>query len=471
MELDILKVKQILNEGLKTGADFAELFVQDAKQSSYVIFNKRIDSIRKNKVQGVGIRLRKNGVEVYGSVSSYDPKEILKLTKKLAQNFSGDQNCFVRQITKEEFHLPESVISHDSWSTEKKINILQDMEKKIYAYSDKIVNVKTALLEVYSQITIYNSFGKEYTKEDCNTRLSALAIAYDGTNYENSFEGPGYFGGLELFDKVNIDELCQTVAKDAVDLLTAEPCPNGERQVILGNKFGGVLFHEACGHPLEACSITRNLSVFTNKMGEKIASDVVNAIDDGTIDYGFGHILIDDEGNKPTRNQLIKDGVLVSYMVDNANSELLKKQHPEYTEEQVRPTGSCRRESYKYCPTTRMTNTFIDNGKSTVEEIIKATKNGIYCVSFKGGQVDPSTDKFTFSVSKAYLVEDGKITKMVKGAGLVGYGYEILKNIDMVANDLDIAPGMCGASSGQIPVTVGQPTLRVSKIMIAGEGK
>ena len=243
-------------------------------------------------------------------------------------------------------------------------------------------------------------------------------------------------------------------------MLGAKECPSGKMPVVIGNGFGGVIFHEACGHGLEASSVSKNLSVFSGKKGQKVASDIVNAFDDGTIEGGWGSGNFDDEGNKTRRTQLIKNGVLMNYLVDNFNGRAMNEPG----------NGACRRESYKYQPTSRMSNTFIGNGTSTKEEIIAATKFGLYAKSLGGGSVNPATGDFNFAVNEGYLVEDGKITKPVKGATLIGNGASILFNIDMIANNLRREQGMCGASSGSIPADVGQPTIRVKSILVGGTG-
>jgi TldD protein len=230
--------------------------------------------------------------------------------------------------------------------------------------------------------------------------------------------------------------------------------------VVLGNGWGGVLFHESCGHPLEGSAISHKTSPFTGKLGQTIATPVVNAYDDGTIPNAWGTEDMDDEGNAPTKNHLITDGVLTSYMLDRFTIRRI--------DSSLAPTGSCRRQNYRFIPTTRMTNTYIDNGTSTKEEIIASVKDGIYCVGFTGGQVDPSTDQFIFTSDLAYVIKDGKIDHLIKPVSLIGYGYEILQRITMVANDLDRAAGVCGAASGSCYVEVGQPTLLVSKILVGG---
>ena len=243
-------------------------------------------------------------------------------------------------------------------------------------------------------------------------------------------------------------------------MLYAKECPSGKMPVVIGNGFGGVIFHEACGHALEASAVSKNLSVFANKLGQQIASDVVTAYDDGTIENGWGSNNIDDEGNKTQRTLLIENGILKSYLIDDFNGRRMN----------MKGNGACRRQNYKYEPTSRMSNTFIANGKSTPEEIIKATKLGLYTKSLKGGSVNPATGEFNFGCSEAYIIRDGKICEPVRGASLIGSGAEVLMHIDMVGNDLKRAQGMCGAASGSIPADVGQPTIRVSEILVGGNG-
>ena len=244
-------------------------------------------------------------------------------------------------------------------------------------------------------------------------------------------------------------------------MLEAKECPSGKMPVIIGNGFGGVIFHEACGHSLEASSVSKNLSVFSNKLGTKIASDIVSAVDDGTIEGAWGSGNIDDEGNETHRNVLIKNGVLTSYLVDPFNGRRMDSKE----------NGASRRQSYKYEPTSRMSNTFILPGKSTPEEIIKATKFGLYAKQLGGGSVNPATGEFNFVATEAYIVKDGQIAYPVKGATLIGSGKDVLMKIDMIGNDLERAQGMCGASSGSIPTDVGQPTIRVSEMTVGGRGE
>ena len=260
--------------------------------------------------------------------------------------------------------------------------------------------------------------------------------------------------------KVQPRKIARKAAETALLMLTAKECPSGKMPVVIGNGWGGVLFHEACGHPLEASAVSKGLSCFSGKEGEMIASPIVTAVDDSTIPNGWGSIDIDDEGNLGTKRVLIKDGKLVNFMIDDFNGRRMNREG----------NGSCRRQNYKFCPTSRMSNTYIANGKSKPEDIIKATKLGLYAVSFNGGSVDPTTGEFNFGCSEAYIIRDGKIAEPVKGATSIGKGEEILKKIDMIGNDLALAQGMCGAASGSIRTNVGQPTLRISEILVGGRG-
>ncbi len=240
--------------------------------------------------------------------------------------------------------------------------------------------------------------------------------------------------------------------------LGAAPCPSGEMPVVIGNGFGGVIFHEACGHLLETTSVAKKASVFHDKMGEMIANPVVNAVDDGTLANEWGSINIDDEGLETQRTQLIKDGKLTSFMVDRMGG----------MKTGFEPTGSGRRESYKFAPTSRMRNTFIEPGDSSIDDMIGSVERGIYAKKMGGGSVQPGTGEFNFAVQEAYLIENGKITTPLKSATLISTGPKVLKEISMVGSDFALAAGMCGSVSGAVPTTVGQATLKVDSILVGG---
>ncbi len=292
------------------------------------------------------------------------------------------------------------------------------------------------------------------------TRFTVEAVASSASEKQSGHFGPGGSEGMELFERINVEETAREAARIAVTMLGAKPCPAGKFPVVIDNGFGGVIFHEACGHGLEATAVARNASVFAGRLGQQIASPLVTAIDDGTIPNAWGSSAMDDEGTPTARNVLIENGVLKSYLVDRLNGRKMG----------AAITGSSRRQDYRFAPTSRMTNTCIAPGKSTPDEIISATEYGLYARQMGGGSVDPATGSFNFAVLEGYMIRNGKIAEPVRGATLIGKGPEVLWDIDMVGNNPKRAQGMCGSKSGSIPTDVGQPMLRVSRMTVGGRG-
>ena len=273
------------------------------------------------------------------------------------------------------------------------------------------------------------------------------------------YQAPGALNGWDFSNKINAQKIGSDVAKQALVKLTAAPCPGGKLPVIIDEGFGGVIFHEACGHLLETTSVQKKASVFWDKMGEQIAHECVNAIDDGTIENEWGSINIDDEGMKTKRTQLIKDGKLVKFLSDRVGE--MKTGHER--------TGSGRRQSYRFAPASRMRNTFIDRGNSSLDEMIASIDHGIYCKAMGGGSVQPGTGEFNFAAQESYFIENGKVTTPLKSSTLIGTGPDVLKKISMVGDNLSLSAGMCGSVSGSVPVTVGQPAIKVDEILVGGQ--
>ena len=324
--------------------------------------------------------------------------------------------------------------------------------------SDKVVQVGASVTDSCSAITLMNSEGLNLSMNRARLRVNVTVTVSDGTERLTTHEAPGALGGYELLTNYSPEELSTEATERLLRMLSAGYIKGGQMPVVMGNGFGGVIFHEACGHPLEASATAKGLSVFSGKIGQQIASSVVSAYDDGTIPNEWGSTNIDSEGVPTKKNMLIKNGICVGYMVDRTNGRRLG----------MEPNGTSRRQSYKYEPTSRMSNTYICKGESDPKDIIADTEYGLYCTNMGGGSVDTSTGDFNFAVNEAYMIRNGKIAEPVRGATLIGKGQEILKNIDMVGNDLEISAGMCGSVSGGVPVTVGQPTIRVSSILVGG---
>ncbi|MFA5692835.1 MAG: TldD/PmbA family protein, partial [Acholeplasmataceae bacterium] len=277
---------------------------------------------------------------------------------------------------------------------------------------------------------------------------------------QEAYEGPGRNMGFEIFEEINFEELALEVAESVMKYLYADNMEPEELPVVIHNGFGGVIFHEAVGHPLETSSVSKGLSPFVNKIGEKVASEKVTAYDNGDEDNQWGRTTFDDEGYKTKKNLLIEKGILKGYLSDYRSGKRMNYDS----------THSGRRESYKYPPTARMNTTYIENGTDKFEDIIKDTKYGLFAKKLGGGTVNPATGEFNFAVMEGYMIKDGKIDKPVRGAMLIGHGAETIKLIDRVADNKSYGQGMCGAGSGSIPVDVGQPTIRVSKMVVGGQG-
>lgn len=452
--------KEILEVALSTGGDFAEVYMEKTTNEVLRLHSGKLSTANVSKVKGAAIRIIKGELEVNSSITDCTYDNLLKAAKTLAGSFNDKKHVEVQPFVEKKVELvvnPKNVRGND---ISREVNLLKTASDTIYAYSKEIVQVICNLTKTEKRIFVFASDSTWQTDYRCNTRLSCQAVASDGKEMETGFDSFGRNQGMEMFDDFDVVPFAKQVAHDAVEMLHAEPMQGGEMPVVINNGFGGVILHEACVHGLEATSVAKGMSVFCNKLGQKVASDIVNAVDDGTNLNAWGSINVDDEGTPSKCNVLIENGILKSYLVDKRNSK--KMNHP--------ITGSSRRESYKYQTTSRMTNTYFLNGKSTFDEIIKSTEKGLFAEKMGGGSVNPATGEFNFAVQVGYMIENGKITKPVKGATLVGSGKDVLLHIDMIGDNLSCGYGMCGSMSGSVPTIVGQPTIRVSKMTVGGKG-
>lgn len=454
---------QVLNTLLSTGADFAEIYEEHTNSYSVSIENSKVDNSNSSYIEGAGLRILKGNRCIYGHTSDLSKKGLLKLALDLSQSFDGERIVEVKDLTKINYKNRNKITkSYNDIPREEKVRLVKIGTDEIKNREDpRIVRYVGSFLNNRTEVYVFNSKGKYFNRTQEHARMVFSVIAMKEGGFETGFDGPGCQDDISFFSEELIKKSANKALNTALLMLDADECPSGKMSVIIGNGWGGVLFHEACGHPLEASAVAKGLSCFSKDMvGEKIASDIVSAVDDSTIPHAWGSIDIDDDGNLGEKRTLIKNGVLTDFMIDDFNGRRMDRVG----------NGATRRQNYRYCPTSRMSNTYIDNGKSTKEEIIKATKLGLYAVSFNGGSVNPITGEFNFGCSEAYIVRDGKICEPVKGATLIGKGNEILKQIDMVGNDLALGQGMCGAASGSIRVNVGQPTIRIKEILVGGRG-
>lgn len=451
--------KEILEIALSTGGDFAEVFMEETSNESIEMTSGKVSKSNVSKIKGAAIRVDKGMVEVHASVTECTPEKLKEVAKTLSQSFTGEKVVDVQPfVTKEVDQVVNpKVYTKDN---ELEIKLMSDATKAAFEHSSEIVQVISGITKKLQNIFVFASDGTWQTDTRSNIRLTCSAVASDGKIMQPGSAQYGRNQGMEMFDGYDAAELGKEAAFDAVEMLHAEEMTGGDIPVVINNGFGGVILHEACVHGLEATSVAKGMSVFCGKLGQKVASDIVNAVDDGTNLNQWGSINVDDEGTPSQCNVLIENGILKSYLVDKKNSRIMN--HP--------ITGSSRRQSYKNTTTSRMTNTYFLNGTSTFDEIIKNTKYGLFAKKMGGGSVQPATGEFNFAVNVGYLIEDGKITKPVRGATLVGSGPEVLMNIDMIADNLSCSHGMCGSESGSIPTNVGQPTIRVSHITVGGKG-
>lgn len=453
---------RILNAGLKTGADYAEIYIEDKDVFSVSVENGKVDNTSITHSYGAGVRLLNKLQSVYGYTNEVNEKGLTKLIEDLANSFNEKQVISVDKLTTKKAHNLSKIEKSFSTIDDKVIiDYLKLGDQTLRKFDKRIVRSEVSFNYAISRVQIINTKGFNHLDYKERARCGLMCIAADQGKIESGFEGPGASSGFEYFEKnVDIVKLATNTAAKTIMMLEAKECPSGKMPVVIGSGFGGTLFHEACGHPLEASAVSKNLSVFSGKLGQQIASPILSAVDDGTIPNEWGSNNIDDEGNKTQKTVLIENGILKNYLIDDFNGRRMG----------MKGNGATRRQSFQHEPTSRMSNTYICAGKSTPEEIIAATKFGLYAKSLAGGQVNPVTGEFNFGCSEAYLIRDGKICEPVRGASVIGTGQDILMKIDMIGNDLELAQGMCGAGSGFIPVDVGQPTIRVSEMTVGGNG-
>ena len=457
--LDKQLIDKILTEALSTGGDFAEIFVEKKNSSNLFMIDGKVESSISGRDFGIGIRIFKGLFSVYGYTNDMNEESLLKATKKIASSISGTKEDITINLIKQDIeNINKIQIYPQDIKKSEKIELMKIASHSAKDYDKHISQVRVSLGDVKQNILIANSEGLFTTDERVRGRISIESVASDGNDMQTGRVSPGASAGFEFFRNMDIEAQAREASRIAKTMLFASYAPSGKFPVVIDNRFGGVIFHEACGHGLEASSVAKGNSIFAGKMGQMIASPLVSAVDDGTLPNEWGSLTIDDEGHKTQRNLLIENGILKGYLVDKLNGRRMG----------IKSTGSGRRESYKYAPTSRMTNTFILNGKSSFDEIIKNTEYGIYAKNMGGGSVNPATGDFNFAVMEGYIIRNGEICEPVRGATLIGNGGEVLKKIDMVGNNLGFGQGMCGSSSGSIPTNVGEPTIRVSEITVGG---
>ncbi|EKD41821.1 MAG: hypothetical protein ACD_73C00511G0004 [uncultured bacterium] len=453
------KLEAILSVALKKGGEWADIFIEETVKNNAQLSDKKIKNVSRQHLTGAGLRVVSQLKEFYAYTNDLTESGLIKASLALADAVS-------RQVSSQKINLEEVVNnihrqpqkSFDQIAWDKRVELLKRADILCRDVSSQITQVSASYMDETQKVWIANSNGLFKNDERHRCRLSISAIASDGPEKQVGYEAPGAFKGYEFFENLELEPLCRQTSERAVRMLTAAYAPQGKMPVIIDSGFGGVIFHEACGHSLEASAVAKKATVFADKLGQKIASPLVSAVDDATLESEWGSAALDDEGSVTRKNVLIENGVLKSYLVDRLNGERIGQAS----------TGSSRRQSYQYSPTSRMNNTFILPGAHTLSQMIAETDYGLYAKKLGGGSVNPITGEFNFAVTEGYVIRNGCIAELVRGAVLIGRGDEVLMKIDRVGNELQLAQGVCGAASGWVPVDVGQPAIRVSEILVGG---
>ncbi len=452
-------VESVLACAMSGGADFVELYGEITKNNAVSMVDGKIDRVTDNLISGVGIRAFLGTRTVFASTSDTSREGLMKCARAVAAAMGELRADISVNLTERLFpNIHPAKIIPSSVDARVRADLLRAGCFAAKEYNDAISQVTGTLSGVDHTILVANTEGLYTTDRHVRTRIAVSAVASAAGVNQSGSDAPGAGMGLEFFDLVDPKNVGREAARQAMVNLRADYCPAGKMTVAIENGFGGVIFHEACGHSLEATSVAIGASQMAGKLGQQIANPKVTAIDDGTIPGAWGSVNIDDEGTPTQRNVLIENGILKSYLIDRLGSRRMG----------MAMTGSARRQSYTFEATSRMNNTYIDNGPDKNDDIIASMENGLYCRKMGGGSVNPLTGDFNFAVTEGYLVKNGKICEPVRGASLIGTGSEILQNIDMVGQNLARAQGMCGSASGSVPTDVGQPLIRVSTITVGG---
>lgn len=457
------RVKKVLDAALERGAQFAELFVEDTYSSNLSLIDSKPSQAVVGRLKGAGIRVFYGHEQIYVTTNDLSEAGLVKAARTAAAGRVGVSGEVTRIEAKD--FSPAHFDSIHTYGTkpweydrDKKFSHLMRMDRAARGRSTLVSQVEPMLIEKTQKILVANSEGLWAEDERNYVRVFMDVTLEEHGVKESQHARAGRLGTSEWFDTVDFEQMATDVVDRAKVLLHADFAPAGEMPVIIDNGFGGVIFHEACGHGLETTSVAKGASVFCGKMGERLAESCVTAIDDGTIANTWGSLTVDDEGMPTKKTVLIENGVLKSYIVDGMGAK----------QTGFARTGSGRRQSYKYAPASRMRNTYIAAGEDRLEDMIRDVDHGIYAKDMGGGSVSPGTGDYNFAVREAWLIENGKLVKPVKGATLIGRGIETLGRITRVGNELKLQDGMCGSVSGSIPTTVGQPAILVSKMLVGG---
>ena len=459
--LDADLVNRTLAAAMRTGADFAEIFAEDRRSSSAILDDGRVEEVVSGRDRGAGIRVvagDTTGFAHTADLSASGLASAASAASAAARRGGGGTKTVpvsaLEAATRLKVRIPPEDVPKST-----KVALLTAADAAARSAGSAITQVSARYGDGRRRILVADSDGLFTSDDQVRTLFSVSCVATGDTGMQTGRESAGRTAGFELFDLYDVEEMAHRAARRALTKLTARPAPSGEMPVVVGPGGGGVLFHEACGHGLEADLVAKSASVFAGRIGERVAASMVTLVDDGTMAGEWGHYGIDDEGKPAARNVLISDGVLTDYMWDRLRARKSGRAS----------SGNGRRQSYQHLPMVRMTNTYIANGDAEPDDIVADTPHGVYVAQLGGGQVNTATGDFVFGMTEAYLIENGRITAPIREGNLIGNGPEVLTRIDALGNDFAMgSPGTCGKDGQGVPVGDGTPTLRVTALTVGG---
>jgi TldD protein len=450
---------ELIKKALSNGGEYADLFVEHRRQTSLVLEDGKLEKIITGSDTGAGIRLIWNGRTSYAFSNDLTKEALMRAASEVSRAAAGGHAGSVIDLTVRKPGVTFDVkLCPADVPIEKKIAIVRAANSASREFDGRIKQVTAIYRDSVQNVCMASSAGFAAEDERIYTSAIIQVVAAHNNVIQTGYEPMGGFMGFELFEKNDIRELGRRAAARAVMMLTARKAPGGRMPVVISSSAGGTMIHEAIGHGLEADLAQQGLSVFSGKKGGRVASALVTVIDDSTLSQGRGSFRFDDEGTPSQRTVLVEKGVLINYMYDTLTA----------MKDKARSTANGRRESYRYRPIPRMTNTFIAAGETPPGEIVASLERGLFVQKMGGGQVNTVTGDFVFDVQEGYLIEKGLRGEPVRGATLTGNGPQILESIDMVGSDLGFSIGTCGKDSQGVPVSDAMPTVRVPEMVVGG---
>lgn len=459
-------IEDVLGFAVENGAGFAELFFESRKTFSAILEDSRAEKITSGRDGGFGLRVVSAGLTAYGYSNATDRKEMMKICRGLLEEIERGGDAAGDSISSGK--VSESKPSGNETSggcgdvpAGDKVELIFSADRAARSVSDEIVQVRAGYGDSRQDVWIYNSEGLAVSDRRRQLVFNVRAVASDGAVLQTAFRSAGGSVGFEFLSGELVERLALEAAESAVRILHASPVEGRTMTVVLGSEAGGTMIHEAIGHGLEGDAVCREQSVYSGKVGRPVASELVTVIDDATLRGKRGSYRFDDEGTPAGRTVLVENGILKGYMNDRASASRLGRSS----------TGNARRQSFRFRPIVRMSNTMIGPGRQKPDSILSSVDDGLYVARMGGGQVDTSSGDFVFKVNEGYRIRKGKVAEPVRGATLIGNGPRVLEKIDMIGTDLGFSIGTCGKDGQHVPVADAQPTLRIPAITVGGEAR